>query len=179
MRRFLFSEYFDYTPGFKVFLAMNHLPKIVGTDDGIWSRIRLLPFRVSFLGREDKTLGEKLRAELPGVLTWALDGCLQWQATDDLCAPPAVVNATQDYRNVSDLVGRFLGEATMPLESGQVRASELYRAYAKWCDDAGEKAVTGTTFGLRLGEKGFAKKRMTDGFYYVGLCLVERPALGM
>jgi len=177
--RFLFSEYFTYVPTYKVFLAMNALPKVVGTDEGIWRRIRLVPFRVSFKGREDKTIGDKLRAELPGILNWALDGCLQWQTKGDLCAPTAVVDATAAYRTESDLVGRFLGETTMPLETGTVRASELYRAYATWCDDAGEKPVTGTTFGLRLGEKGFDKKRMTDGFYYVGLCLVERPALGM
>ena len=175
--RFLFSEYFDYTPGFKVFLAMNHLPKIVGTDDGIWSRIRLLPFRVSFLGREDKTLGEKLRAELPGILNWAVDGCLQWQARSDLSAPRAVVDATQDYRNVSDVVGRFLGDATMPLESGMVRASELYRAYATWCGEGGERPATATDFGLRLSERGFAKKRTKAGIVYQGLCLVENASL--
>jgi len=180
--RLLYAEYFTYTPTFKVFLAMNALPKVVGTDEGLWRRVRLLPFRVSFKGRADKTLDTQLRAERAGILNWGIDGALQWQATGDLQPPAAVVDATLAYRMESDIVGRFLSDATMPLQSGMVRASDLYRAYGKWCEDAGERPISGTSFGLRLGEKGFDKKRATAGMYYAGLVLVTEetaPSGGM
>ena len=50
-----------------------------GTDLGIWRRIRMIPFTENFEGREDAQLTDKLKQELPGILNWAVEGCLQWQ----------------------------------------------------------------------------------------------------
>ena len=78
--RFLFQEYFEHRPTFKLFLAVNHLPEIRGTDHGIWRRIHLIPFNVIIKEEEmDRKLAYKLEAELPGILTWAVKGCLEWQ----------------------------------------------------------------------------------------------------
>ena len=72
--RFLFEEYFEYRPQFKVFLATNHKPRVNPGDDAIWERIRLIPFLVQIPKQDrDKQLETKLRAELPGILV-CLDG---------------------------------------------------------------------------------------------------------
>jgi len=77
--RFLFKELFEFQPQFKLFLACNHKPEIRGTDEGIWRRVKLVPFDVTIPPKErDKRLLVKLRAELPGILNWALEGCQQW-----------------------------------------------------------------------------------------------------
>ena len=52
--RFLHKEFFTFLPQFKPWLATNHKPSVRGVDDGFWRRVRLIPFAVSFLGREDR-----------------------------------------------------------------------------------------------------------------------------
>lgn len=78
--RFLYSEHVEFVPTFKLWLAVNHTPGVQGTNHAIWRRIRLLPLTVTIPEAErDKRLAEKLRTELPGILRWAVEGCLAWQ----------------------------------------------------------------------------------------------------
>jgi putative DNA primase/helicase len=85
--RFLHAEWFSFKPEFKIFLAANHKPVIRGTDHAIWRRIHLIPFNVQIPEAErDKELPDKLKAELPGILNWAIDGCILWR--DQGLTPP-------------------------------------------------------------------------------------------
>src|SRR5262249_13180590 len=86
--RFFYEEFFEYQPVLKLWLAVNHKPMVQGTDHAIWRRIRLLPFTATIPADEqDKRLMEKLQAELPGILRWAVEGCLAWQCEDGLTPP--------------------------------------------------------------------------------------------
>ena len=76
--RFLHGEWFNFVPEFKLWLRTNHRPVIRGTDPAIWDRPRLIAFVERFEGREDKKLPATLRSELPGILRWAVQGCLSW-----------------------------------------------------------------------------------------------------
>lgn len=155
--RFLFNEFFTYVPNYKIWLAMNHKPEIRGTDRGIWRRIRLIPFNVSFEGREDKELESKLLAELPGILAWAVEGCMAWQR-EGLNPPREVLEATLEYQRESDLVGRFLDERTIKAELGGVGATALYQVFAAWSRANGEDVITSTAFGRRMTEKGYIRE---------------------
>ena len=96
--RFLYHEAFDFVPRFKLWMFGNHLPQIRGTDRGIWRRVRLIPFNVEIVEtKRDRHLQEKLGQELPGILNWALEGCMNWQR-EELKSPVAVKSATAEYR---------------------------------------------------------------------------------
>lgn len=169
--RFLFGEYFTYQPTYKVWLAMNHRPSITGTDEGIWRRVRLLPFTVSFKGREDKTLTATLETERQGILAWAVQGALKWQA-GGLTEPRAVLAATEDYRLESDTLGQFLADCTIPQSGATVTGGALYQAYTEWCKDNGEKELTGSTFGRRIKERGIDSIRKSGHVWYLDLGLL-------
>src|SRR3989304_390085 len=78
--RFLYKEYFECRLILKLIIVTNHKPRVIGQDLAIWRRIRLIPFNVSIpLPEQDKHLEAKLASELPGILKWAVDGCLEWQ----------------------------------------------------------------------------------------------------
>src|SRR5205823_5527169 len=156
--RFMRAEFFDFKPECKLWLATNHKPSIRGTDKGIWDRIRLIPFMVRIPEAEqDKRLLEKLRAELPGILRWAVDGCLAWQR-DGLGTATAVREATEGYRQEMDVLGRFIEECCVVEPRATVKSSSLYEAYKKWCDETRENALAQRTFSQRLVERGFEKK---------------------
>src|SRR5262249_14786881 len=104
--RFLFHEYFEFRPQFKLFLGTNHKPVIQENDDAIWERIRLVPFAVHIPKEErDLNLDAHLRAELPGILTWAVQGCRAWQA-QGLAEPDEVIQATHAYQAEQDVLQR-------------------------------------------------------------------------
>jgi putative DNA primase/helicase len=170
--RFLYSESFEYRPAFKLFLGANHKPVIRGTDYAIWRRIRLVPFAVTIPPEEqDQNLGAKLAAELPGILTWAVRGCLSWQK-NGLGTPAAVTAATAAYRMESDVLSAFLAECCVTNPKGEVQAGPLYTAYKSWCEDNGEKWMTGQMFGRRLTDRGFDKYAdRTRHTFYLGLTL--------
>jgi putative DNA primase/helicase len=163
------SMHFEFTPGFKIWLVTNHRPRVQGDDDAIWRRLRLIPFEVSFRGREDKTLGGKLHAELPGILAWAVQGCREWQR-EGLPECAAVTAATQEYRADEDLLGAFLAERCDL--TGWVEAADLRVAYVDFCKSLGERPLATSALGRRLKERGITRTRVErDVWAYQGVSL--------
>ena len=171
--RFLFQEYFEFRPMFKLFLATNHKPMIKGTDHGIWRRIRLVPFAVTIPEAErDQHLITKLKQEYPGILAWAVRGCLEWQQ-QGLGLSPEVKEATQEYRLEMDTLGRFLEEFCVLSPSATVKSVDLYKAYIQWCNGNGETALKQNTLGLRLLERGLHRERTNKFRGWKGLGLIK------
>jgi putative DNA primase/helicase len=175
--RLLYENSYEFRPTHKLWLAANHKPIVRGTDPAIWSRIKLVPFEVSFAGREDRTLKQRLLGELPGILAWAVEGCIRWQE-DGLSAPLAVEEATEEYRTESDDLGRFLVERCVSEVGSTVRARPLYVAYCGWCEATGERQVSEKRFSHRMVEKGYGKKEDKHGILYAGLRFIRPEVEG-
>jgi putative DNA primase/helicase len=158
--RFLYSEFFEFRPAFKIWLVTNHKPRVDGDDEAIWRRLRLVPFEVDFLGREDDQLAETLEAELPGIFTWAVAGCLEWQR-HGLGKSSAVETATREYRDEEDVLGAFIAERCK--REGEVEAAALREAYTNYCDTLGERALAANALGKRLARQGFAVRKGAQG----------------
>lgn len=173
--RFLHAEFFEFIPECKVWLATNHKPRVSGTDEGIWSRIRLIPFEVVIpLGERDPQLAAKLRDELPGILAWAVDGCLRWQRAG-LGMPEPIKQATEGYRAEEDALGEFIGLRCVLDDASYAYAADLYDAYIAF---TGDRRLSQRAFGLRLRERGFDKAKMghpgRNAWLGIGL-LAEEP----
>ncbi len=170
--RFMRGEFFSFKPTHTLWMYGNHKPVIKGTDQGIWRRMRLIPFTVHIPDEQkDKDLKVKLRTELPGILRWALDGCLAWQR-DGLGMPAAVSAATESYRQEMDVIGTFIEECCVVSPSARVGATELYAAYTAWCERNGERERSQTAFGRYLSDHSFPAASRGDG-------RKERTGLGL
>jgi putative DNA primase/helicase len=171
--RHLHKEFFEFKPQGKIWLATNHRPEIRGTDNGIWRRIHLVPFNVSIPKEDqDRDLAGKLKAEAPGILAWAVRGCLEWQQKG-LLPPSAVTQATNDYRADSDELGDFLAARCEMDPTAQTAASTLYSTYEAWCETSGGDPINARRFGSMVAERaGVTKKRANSGNVYVGVRLV-------
>jgi putative DNA primase/helicase len=169
--RFLYHESFEYTPQFKLFLVANHKPNIAGTDEAIWRRMRLIPFNVTIPpAKRDKNLQEKLRAELPGILAWAVRGCLDWQK-NGLGSPVQVEQATADYRREMDTLADFLEDRCIINPKDHVLAASLYGNFKLWCDSNGEQPMTQKAFGIKLRERGFRRGKFRGERCWIGVRL--------
>jgi len=152
--RALYGEAFKFVPTHKLALVTNHRPTVEGTDHAIWRRIALLPFEATFdAERADRDLGMKLRAELPGILNWAIAGCLEWQ-THGLDAPQRVKEATSGYRTDEDVLAQFLGEEFVCSDPRAVTDwRDVVRIYNEWCNANGLQPLSGKKLGMRLRER--------------------------
>ena len=156
-------ELISNAPDGKVNIAANHKPVVRGSDDGIWRRIHLVPWQVRFDGkRADRKLMDKLRAELPGILSWCLAGLSEWQAIG-LAAPECVRAATGEYRGENDVLGSWMAECCVVAEQAKCEHKRLYQSFKAWAEDRGESAGNATAFGLQLERLGYRKERPSNG----------------
>lgn len=168
--RFLYGKEFEFSPEFKLWIATNHKPVIRGTDDGIWRRIRLIPFTRKIPDNQvDKKLGQKLRKEMPSILNWALEGIALWKS-EGLGMPKAVVEATKEYRNEMDVINSFLETNTMEVMGHREKATDIFKAYISWAKNNNEYEMSNTKFGSELSKR-YDRKRLSDGTYYYGIRL--------
>ena len=171
--RFLYGEFFDFLPTFKIFMATKHKLKIGGMDNAIWRRIRMVPFEVSFPeNKQDRKLSKKLANELPGILAWMVEGTLKWRK-EGLGTTPAVLEATEAYRHEMSAIKTFLGEMCFREENSMVKFLTLYNAYKSWCEENHERVMSARAFGMRLGETGMDKIRISKGYHWLGIGLKE------
>jgi putative DNA primase/helicase len=157
--RFLRAEWFDFRPECKLWLSTNHRPVVRGTDKAIWDRLKLIPFDVRIPEeQQDRKLLSKLKAELPGILAWAVRGCLEWQEKG-LGVPDEVRDATGNYQSEMDMLANFIADACVLKSDAQASATSLFQAYRRWCDDNGERCCNQRGFSASLTERGFYKRR--------------------
>jgi P4 family phage/plasmid primase-like protien len=149
------EDFWEFTPTHHVWLAGNHKPAITGTDHGIWRRIKLIPFDVVIPDADqDKRLPAKLARELPGILNWAIAGCLAWRR-DGMQEPAIVRAATEGYAEEQDEVQQFLDDFCEQGADFMTSAGALYRAFQEAMPGS---RVSQHSFGARLRLKGFANK---------------------
>ena len=153
--RFMRQDYFEFERTHKTVLVTNNMPVITEMSNAIWRRLRLIPFTVTIPeNKQDKQLTEKLVAEWPGILAWAVRGCRDWQQREcDLALPEAVQLATAEYRNDSDHVGDFISErcSIWPANQRMKTAKErIYSAYTDWCRSVSEDMLGRKIFNQRM-----------------------------
>jgi putative DNA primase/helicase len=147
----------SFQPRFKLWIFGNSKPAIYGVDYAIWRRIKLIPFTIEFpYEKQDSTLKEKLLAELPGILNWAIEGALKWQAEGRLVPPECVVKATKEYQADSDILRDFIAEKVEPAKGQELAHKDLYRAYKNWhAEGSAEKPFSSKKLAQMFRDRGY------------------------
>ena len=158
--RYMRGDFFQYTPKFKLMIAGNHKPHLRNIDEAIRRRLHLIPFSVTIPEAErDKNLQDKLKAEWPGILQWAIDGSLEWRK-QGLNPPASVIAATDEYIAAEDTFGCWLEEALEPADASAVTpTADLFAAWKIWAERRSEFAGSTKRFAQMLQARGYAPKR--------------------
>jgi putative DNA primase/helicase len=123
---------FEFAPYFKIVILSNTAPNLSGVDGGIKRRVLVVPFERDFTGAPDVHLREKLQSELPGILRWAVEGCLEWRQTG-LCPPAEIRARTDEYIAEADVFEKFLQDAVRVDANGFAPTSMMF---ARWTEVA-------------------------------------------
>jgi len=172
-----FCAGFNFRPQGKIWMSGNHKPRITGTDNGIWRRVRLLPFEARFEGAKDnKNLGAELREEMPGILRWAVGGCQAWRA-EGLGLPERVKTAVEEYRGDEDELGAFIADRIKEaLDVATCLKREVFAAYEDWAEAEGIRyPMTQKQLSRKLKERGWNEHQ---GKYWRAVRIAEEGPEG-
>ena len=169
--RFMRGDFFDFSPQLTLMIAGNTMPSLRGVDEALRARMVLVPFTVTIPPeKRDKALADKLRAEAPAILRWAIDGAMEWQRRG-LDVPGRVVAASKEYLDGEDVLGQFLADETVPEPGEFIRTADLHYRFKQWVETQGLAPWTSHTFTKELKSRGFQDCRRSDARGFVGLRL--------
>ncbi|MHB9023450.1 MAG: phage/plasmid primase, P4 family [Armatimonadota bacterium] len=169
--RFLYGEFFQFTPTHKLWIYGNHKPAVAANDFGFWRRVHLIPFTVQIPeGERIKNFSERLRPQFPGILAWAVRGCQAWLGREQRLDPPDSIRAAvEEYRSDMDKLAQFFAECCHVVPGVDVQAKTLYDRYVTWCEHNHERMLSNTAFGRELTARGFTPLRRRDAIYRQGV----------
>ncbi len=163
--KLLYNNPFTFFPTHKLIVLTNYRPNVRGRDDGIWKRLKVIPFEMKFVDHPkaenerqiDRTLKDRLAAEAPGILNWLVKGARLWYR-DGLKEPSEITKAVAGYKSETDTLKDFLDEMCEREPDARVGIKELYVIYKLWAKDNGQRYPwTAKYFGTRLNQAGFGK----------------------
>jgi putative DNA primase/helicase len=169
------QDFVEFLPSHLPVMITNHLPRVPADDPALWARLLVVPFDVSFLGREDTGLGDRLELELPGVLAWAVSGYRDY-LNQRLDAPDAVTKATKSYQVSSDALAQFIEDRCLTGDAWHVRSSDLWHAWSEWCRQSNEEAGNQRRFKELMEARGFKPDKTMYGKGFRGLALAAEDS---
>ncbi len=174
--RFMRQDFFTYLPQFKLVIAGNHKPAIRNIDEAMRRRLHLIPFTITVPPeKRDKQLQTKLLAEANGIFSWGVEGCLAWQR-EGLRQPQSVLDATDEYFEAEDALGRWLEERCVRHPNAKALTAELFTDWKQWAEAAGEFVGSQKRFADLLLTRGLEKWRNGMGLRgFQGVGLKETP----
>ena len=176
--RFMHQDFFEFIPQFKLIIAGNHKPSIRNIDEAMRRRLHLIPFTITVPPkRRDTQLQHKLLAEKDGILAWAIQGCLNWQRIGTLEPPQQVQEATNEYFECEDALGRWIDERCIRDANGKSLTAELFGDWKRWAEATGEFPGSQKRFAEQLLSRNIEKWRNSSGLRgFRGLTLKQPPA---
>lgn len=173
--RLLRQNPFTFTPMFKIVMSSNFQPAVTNTmDKGMKRRLIIVPFDADLQDIRDVTLKERLlsQQERAGILSWCVDGCLQWQKEGLGEMPDAVKKTLAEYYDSNDLIGEFIETYCDVSPDLHVKVRDLLNAFnEKMNDGRGWHDMRLSTFRENMQMRHFHKERYNDGMHFVGIGL--------
>ena len=144
-----YKDPFHFVPSHQVVLYTNHLPKVGANDDGIWRRLKVIPFNAKIKGNSDiKNYADYLYEKAgSAIMKWIIEGAEKVSKSDHkVDDPKCVKDAVAAYRDDNDWLGHFIADCCEVDESYEEKSGEFYQQYRAYCIQSGEYTRSTTDF---------------------------------
>ena len=132
-------------------IVSNELPYLPDQAGAMDSRFLVLRLVETFYGREDHDLIDKLLAELPGILLWAVAGWDRLHKRARFVQPDSSRELVEQMAELTSPVGAFVRECCDVGPEHEVSFSALFQRWERWCEANGRSKVgTKALFGRNL-----------------------------
>ncbi len=169
-----YKDPFHFVPSHQVVLYTNHLPKVGANDDGIWRRLKVIPFNAKIKGNSDiKNYADFLYEKAaPAIMKWIIEGAEKVSKTDHkVDDPKCVKDAVAAYREDNDWLGHFIADCCEVGDGLTEKSGEFYQQYRAYCIQSGEYTRSTTDFYAAVEKAGFVRRKGTNGTLVYGLKL--------
>ena len=168
--RMLHSNPITFTPTHTIILRTNSLPIVSGSDEGVWKRLRPLPFNYK-VPPEKKDEGYRTRMvkeEGGAILAWLCRCAMRFikmhESGEQLPNPDSVVALKKQYRTDSDILSQW-GDAELEFGSFPpyfVSNKDLKDSFTGFAEDRDEEAknTSHKAFAMFLGKHGCNPKKI-------------------
>lgn len=172
--RNLYGDQTEFLPVGKLWLSVNTMPRVRHDDAGMWRRLVAIPFEAKFVGKSrDNDLEEKLKAELPGILNWAIKGARKYAKKGKLERPKLIKDLTKVLRGDVDTVGNWVGHDCKRGEGLQLQSKHAYESYIQFMRSEKTAILNQKEFKAEMERQEFKHKSSKRFNYFDGLCLKE------
>lgn len=169
-----YKDPFHFVPSHQVVLYTNHLPKVGANDDGIWRRLKVIPFNAKIKGNSDiKNYADFLYEKAaPAIMKWIIEGAEKVSKTDHkVDDPKCVKDAVAAYREDNDWLGHFLTDCCDVGDGLTEKSGEFYQQYRAYCIQSGEYTRSTTDFYAAVEKAGYVRRKSNNGTLVYGLSL--------
>lgn len=146
-------------------IAVNELPRLPDASVSLKDKMIVIPYNLTFAGKEDYGLSEKLLAEIPGITNWALAGLTDMQRTGRLLQPKAGLEIVKDFSRLSSPLSGFIEDSCDVGSDYNQSCAILFQGWGHWCKQNGHETGSATSFGtkLRAAVIGLMRVKVRDG----------------
>lgn len=169
-----YKDPFHFVPSHQVVLYTNHLPKVGANDDGIWRRLKVIPFNAKIKGNSDiKNYADYLYEKSgSAIMKWIIEGAEKVSKSDHKVDDPKCVrDAVAAYRDDNDWLGHFIADCCEVDESYEEKSGEFYQQYRAYCIQSGEYTRSTTDFYSAVEKMGFYRHKTNKGSFVTGVKL--------
>ncbi len=171
--RLMRQDFFTFKPTFKLVITGNYKPQLGDVDDALRRRFHIIPFNFKPVA-PDTQLEEKLSAEWPAILAWAVEGCVQWHGLQRLQKPKVVSVETDKYFLEQNSVEQWIEDNCSRLPGDSARSSHLFSNWSGWAERNGVKPGTTMKLSQRLERLGYQKDKDGGFMVFSGIAVKER-----
>ena len=176
-----YKDPFHFIPSHQVVLYTNHLPRVAANDDGIWRRLKVIPFNAKILGKSDIKNYSDYLFENAGeaIMAWIIEGAEKVSKSDYKVEDPKCVReAVESYRDENDWLGHFINECCEVGKEYSEKSGELYQQYRAYCTMSGEYTRSTTDFYAAVEKAGFLRQKTNKGKIVQGLKIKSGQEFG-
>ncbi|MBL9150070.1 MAG: hypothetical protein JNM94_15390 [Phycisphaerae bacterium] len=156
-------------------IVTNELPRLADASGALARRFVVVRLTRTFLGNEDLSLTERLLAERPGILLWALEGLRRLRARGRFVQPASAADAANDLVDLASPVHAFVQERCVVASDVRATLADLFAEWRDWCAERGIVSVGSDALlarGLQAAVVGIRSRRTTgQKRFYEGIAL--------